>query len=243
LEVRGLLRYWAEQMGVEGASIELAERDLSAAVKLDPELPRAWSVLSAISEQRGDFAEAYHQARQAYTHDYALTVSADVLVRLFTNALEVGDEEGAAEWCVEIERQDPEDWLASYCSLTHLAWVGPWDVAEGERLVQEGLARLGPLGGNADVETRLRLLQGVVLARAGAEDAARQVLRETRTRSMENVDLLGLRAWVHSALGESAVSSSLLAAAAEIAPRSAPQLLRSRRYGGTTSYAVTRQDE
>ncbi len=243
LEVRGVLRYWADQTGIEGGYLEMAERDLAAAVELDPGLPRAWSILSALSGQRGDFAAAYHQARQEYATDHALTASSDILARLFTNALEVGDKEGAAEWCAEIERQQPEYWLGPYCTLTHLAWVGPWDVAKSERLVQDGLEKLGEHGGSSDVETRLRLLQAVVLARAGAGDAARQVLRATSTTGTQNVDVLGLRAWVHSALGERAISSTLLATAAELAPRASPQLLRSRRFGGSTAYAVVRRDE
>jgi tetratricopeptide (TPR) repeat protein len=243
LEVRGVLRYWAEQLGIEGATMAAAERDLAAAVELDPGLPRAWSILSAISEQRGDFAEAYHQARQAYVSDYALTAPAEILVRLFTNALEVGDEEGAAEWCLEIERQHPDEWLGPYCSLTRLAWVGPWNAAEGERLLEEGLGKLGAHGGNMDVDTRLRLLHAVVLARGGASDAAREVLRATSAQGTGSADVLALRAWVHSALGDRSASGALLSAAAELAPGSAPLLLRSRRYSGATSYAVTRQDE
>ena len=243
LEVRGVLRYWAAQTGMEGASMEVAERDLAAAVKRDPGLPRAWSILSAMSEQRGDFAEAYHRARQAYATDYALTASLEILVRLFTNALEVGDEEGAVEWCAEIERQQPDDWLGAYCSLTRLAWVGPWTVEEADRLLQEGLGKLGVYGAPTDVESRLRLLHAVVLARAGATGAARQVLRATSVKGTQSVDLLTLRAWVHTALGERSTASALLATAAEIAPQSAQLMMRSRRYGGTTFYAATRRDE
>lgn len=247
LEVRGVLRYWAAQTAIdqkrEGLYKEEAELDLAQAVKLDPDLPRAWSILSVLSEQRGEFADAYHRARRAYATDHELKVSSDVLVRLFTNALEVGDHEGAAEYCGDIRRQDPDDWLGGYCELMHMAWVGPWDVRRSDSLVEEGLETLAKGGGVPEMESRFRLLRGVIMARAGDRAGARDVLRSVDTASSPSPDVLGLRAWVHTALQERTAAQRLLATAAQMDPDQAQQLLRSRRYSNLASYAVVRRDE
>lgn len=246
-EVRGVLRYWAAQTTDERARKASfragSERDLEEAVGRDPGLPRAWSILSALSEKRGDFAAAYHRARRAYITDYDLRAPSDILARLYTNALEAGDVVGAAEWCGEIRRQEPDDWLGPYCDLTHRAWVGPWVVAESDSLLEEGLRLLSGRGAGGELARRFELVHAVVLARAGEAEAARAVLASAGADAPETLDVLDLQAWVRTALGEPGRARDLLAAAAALNPEAAPRVLRSRRYSDLTAYAVVRNDE
>lgn len=246
-EVQGVLRYWAgltaQDHDAEHVWKREAEADLLDAVGRDPALPRAWSILSAMAESRGEFASAYHRARRAYVTDHDLRTPSDILVRLFTNALEVGDAEGAAEWCTEIHRQQPQHWLGPYCDLTRLAWVGPWTVAASDSIRRAGLQEVpeGPAG--APLRARFDLLYAVVLAHRGDGEGAREILASVAGGQPMTLDILDLRAWVRTTLGEPGRAKRLLAIAADQNPQDAARLLKSRRYSGLSSYAVVRSDE
>lgn len=245
-EVRGVLLYWAAQTTSdkeeERTFKEEAERELEEAVRRDAGLSRAWTILSALAEKRGDFAPAYHRARRAYVSDYDLRVPTDILARLFTNALEVGDATGAAEWCAEIRRRESDHWLGPYCDLTHLAWVGPWTVAASDSLVEEGIRLVPSNGGEAHIQARFKLLHGVVLAKAGDAAAARRVLATTEPMGPMSLDLLDLQAWIRTALGDNGQARELLATAADLDPDVAPRVLRSRRYADLSTYTLARSD-
>jgi DNA-binding SARP family transcriptional activator len=245
LAVRGDLLHWAAitapDREAQQSFTEAAERDLERAVRLDEDLPGAWNVLSVLAEQRGDHALAYQRARKAYATDHARRVGNDVLVRLFTGALEVGDDENAARWCREARHQYPDHWLGPYCDLSRLAWSGPWSTEASAALLREGMAKAPDQGGR-ELETRLQLLHGVVLARGGRMSEARQILAgvDSADRSLEVLDLM---AWVRMALGEPGHARQLLVAAADIDPRATRRLMSSRRYADLAPYAVVRADQ
>ncbi len=247
LDVRGYLAYWAGQTAdsPEDQAVfhEAAERDLVAAVEQDPGLARAWSTLSVLAEQRADYGAAYHRARRAYIADYSLRVPVDIMVRLFTNALEVGDVEGAARWCQETHRRRPAHWAGYYCDLRQLAWTGPFDVARSDSLLREGLERIGPAESAANVGLRLELVHAVVLAKAGDEDGARALLRSAEGITPTTPDLLDLEAWVRLTLGDRVGALRLLSRASELHPAAARSLVRSHRYTDLGSYMLAQKDE
>lgn len=247
LEVRGFLEYWAGQTAVDPAEKasrhDQAERTLVEAVALDPGLARAWSTLSVLAERRADYAVAYQRARRAYAADYNLRMPVEIVVRLFTNALEVGDVEGAAAWCEEAHRRAPDRWTGYYCDLRQRAWVGPWDVARSDALLKEGLARLAPQEEAANVGLSLELVHAVVLAKAGESEAARSILRAAETGNANSPELLDLQAWVRLSLGDRSGAQQLLARALEINPAAARSLIRSRRYVDLPAHVIALRGE
>ncbi len=248
LEVQGILLHRAglttQDPESKASYFAAAERGLERAVRLDADVPGAWDVLSVLAEQRGEHALAYQRARKAYATDHALTVSMDILVRLFTNALELGDDESAARWCQEARDQNPDHWIGPYCDLSRLAWMGPWAGEAGEALVQEGIAK-APDGAQGRVlAARFRLLQAVVLARSGEGDRARSILGSANVAEAgQSLEVLDLMAWTRVALGETGRARQLLLAAAEINASAARRFLNSRRYTDLAPYAVVRADE
>jgi hypothetical protein len=209
---------------------------------MDADLPSAWNALSALAEKRGDHALAYQRARKAYDTDRSMVASVDILTRLFTNALEVGDGENAARWCQEIRDQQPTNWLGPYCDLSRLAWLGPWTAESGEALVREGIERVPDFAGGEVLKARFRLLDAVVLARAGETGKAREILGSLDTAD-QSLEVLDLMAWARVALGESGRARQLLLSAAEMNPSGARRFLTSRRYADLAPYAVVRADQ
>jgi DNA-binding SARP family transcriptional activator len=247
LETRGVLRYWAARTAENPEDLpsydRAAERDLEAAVRLDPNLPRAWNTLSVLSEGRGDFAVAYHRALRAYATDRDVAIPLDVMVRLFTNALEVGDEAAAATWCQEANERRPSHWLGPYCDLVRRAWVGPWTAAAADSLLEAVEARTpdGPM--REPLQTRFRLLKGVILARGGDVSGAREILASLDPRQPPDVEVVTLRAWIRTALGDTHEASTLLARGTSGRDPLPPRILRSRRFSDLSSYAVVRSDQ
>jgi tetratricopeptide (TPR) repeat protein len=247
LQVRGYLGYWAGQTAdspeAREAFYDEAERDLLAAVGQDPGLDRAWSTLSSLAERRADYAAAYHRARRAYLADYSLRAPVEIMARLFTNALEVGDVEGAARWCEETHRRRPGHWAGYYCDLRQMAWTGAADVARSDSLLREALERVGPAEVAANVGLRLQLVHAVVLARAGEAGEARAILASAEASAPMTPDLLDLQAWVRLTLGDRVGAQRLLAHASDLNPVAARPLVRSHRYASLASYTVAQREE
>jgi DNA-binding SARP family transcriptional activator len=247
LETRGVLRYWAARTAEDPEDLpsfeRAAERDLEAAVRLDPNLPRAWNTLSVLSENRGDFAVAYHRALRAYATDRDVAIPLDVMVRLFTNALEVGDDAAAATWCREANERRPSHWLGPYCDLVRRAWVGPWTAMAADSLLEAVEARTpdGPM--REPLLTRFRLLKGVILARGGDVSGAREILASLDPRQPPDIEVVTLRAWIRTSLGDTHEARTLLARGSSGHDPAPPRVLQSRRFSDLSSYAVVRSDQ
>jgi DNA-binding SARP family transcriptional activator/tetratricopeptide (TPR) repeat protein/TolB-like protein len=237
LETRGLLNYWLWRLragGSEAADDALlagAEADLTRATQIDAGRGRAWSVLSALYDTRGNFAAANLAARRAHQVDPYLENAIETVVRLFTTSLEIGDRSAAAAWCDEIQRRMPDSWLPAFCRLEHMAWNGAapgLDEAELRELID---ATVSIVPGARHVPADLEMLRAVILARSGAPAAAMAAIETARSvGSQHDTHLLVLEAWARLALGDASAATNLLRSAAAADPRAVRPMLHSRRF-------------
>ena len=205
LSARGRLRHWAALTAANESTRRAfsasAERDLLRATAIDAGLPKAWNVLSALAEERKDYPLAYRRARRAYAADRYLQVPYDILARLFTNAIRVGDAEGTEQWCGEIMERAPHHWMGTYCELSHLAAFGSASIEVRDSLRQRGIeqaqTRETP---SKNVEARFNLLHAIGLARSGDIQKARYFLAQAETASGTGAAYEELRQRAHSLL-------------------------------------------
>ncbi len=185
LELRGNLRYWRWLLNLEGNPdrahqlLLSAKTDLETAVKLNPGQAGAYATLSHLYYQTGSLTDVYLAARNAMTEDAYLDNAAVILNRLFLSSFDLGQFPDAENWCAEGRRRFPDDYRFAECRLwmmttrqdsanPRLAW----------QLLDSVLARTSP-----DQRAYQRLYDEAivawVLARAGAADSARHLLRRT----------------------------------------------------------------
>lgn len=230
-ELRGLLGYWTWRLSepADPATLRQAEAHLQRATDLDRGRGRAWSLLAAIHQARGDFAGANLAARRAHQADPYLENGLETVVRLFTTSLEVGDVAGARRWCDELGRRSPGSWLPRYCALEQLAWDPPPD------LDAESVHRLirGPSGAAAlpdQMLVDLEMIGAVVLARTDLP-GAKELVEQARGRvAAPTSRQVSLEAWARLAMGEAEAAVDLLREAATSNPRLAQSVLQSRRF-------------
>jgi DNA-binding SARP family transcriptional activator/TolB-like protein len=234
LELRGLLNYWRWRLR-SGSDTEnddarrRAEADLQRATALDGSRGRAWSVLSALHFDRGDFPAANFAARRAYRADPYLENAVETVVRLFDTSLEIGDAAGARHWCEEIARLGSQSWMPQHCVLEQMAWYGPpggVDADSVRRLIEFTRTRPGAERASAELE----MLGAVILARMESPAALDAVRAAREMGRADDAHLVALEAWAHVVLGDHAAAAALLAQAAAMAPRNAPATLASRRF-------------
>jgi len=181
LELRGSLRYqeWALSSS-DTLYRAMAENDLRAAVRSNPDLARAWYTLSDLLSSNGELAEAEAAARKAFEKDAYLQEAHEIVSRLFTATLQRGEFTEAGRWCAEGQRRYPEDLNLLECRLTLLGWSGrgAGDVASA----WSEFARLDTVTTIAVGRPYRYLLIADVLARTGWKDSALALLRATRQR-------------------------------------------------------------
>jgi len=224
LELRGRALWQAAGEGADTAGmarrLELAERDLRAAVEADSTQASGWAALSQLLRLRGRFAESDLAARRALEHDAWLEDADAILKRLYFGAMAQGDYPAARRSCGEGHAQFPGDWRFVECRLTLLRedpGLRP-DAAEAWRLVAE-LDRIDPPArareaGRPYSPLFRRAAVAAVLARAGAGDSARAVLARARAAASADPELripfLFDEAYVTLLLGDRAGARRLL---------------------------------
>ena len=159
-----------------------ADRDLQAAVEVDPLRATAWNTLSQLRRVQGDHQGAYLAAEEAYRADAYLLKADVVRDRQFRSALAFGRPDLASRHCLAGAREFPDNWRFVECRLVILATVdtGRADVAAASAVVAE-LTALDPpnvaQGSGREYSLVYRkMLLAAVLARAGERDSARAVL-------------------------------------------------------------------
>lgn len=233
LAVRGRLRFYlsrhVEDRERSRELLDAAEADLRRATRQDPSAAEAWYGLSELLHLgRGELSEAQYAAERALESDAYLDFPADVQFQFFYTAANEPNYEAAAHWCRTGQRQHPGNVNFRACELTLLATdgAGPPDVERAWQLVAEIAERARP-DRHAYFRAVAHRQVAAVLARAGAPDSARAVLRRARRGSptLDDEPILAYdEAHTRLLLGEEDRALELLRRFLEAHPEYAPQL-------------------
>jgi serine/threonine-protein kinase len=187
------------------ALLRAAEKDLRAAIAINPTQAGALYVLSQIQYQKGaNTIEAYNLAQRAYEADAYLTAAPQILWGLYTTSYDLGQFPNAKTWCDEAKRRFPQQVVAARCQL----WIMTTKAVRADP--GEAWARAAEYEKSASPQEREyyhhegEIVVAAVLARAGLADSARRVL--VRARADSKIDprgeLIGYEAFVRALLGD-----------------------------------------
>jgi len=163
-----------------------AERDLRAAVDVNPGQAGAWATLSRLAYKKQDVQFALLSAQRAYAADAYLTNAREILSRLFWTSHDTEMYPDAIKWCAEGHRRFPRDDFFVECRMWMMTTkaVSP-DPDEAWRLV-DTLRAITPAA-KWPYERRMgEMLAAGVLAKAGLVDSAGRVLE--RAHAPHEVD-------------------------------------------------------
>ena len=183
-EIRGLLRSrrWIlsprTDTAARGRLLADAEKDLDAAIRADPALPRALDELSAIQFGRGDYERARINTERAYRADY-YAQAPGILYRLFDTAFETGQDEHARRWCAQIARRLPNEWYGTHCRLLLMTWTTEQPNADSARQLVARTVASTPVAIRRITEAQLTILALGVVARTVSSDSAAHLLERT----------------------------------------------------------------
>jgi TolB-like protein len=218
LELRGTLRvrpiargFVTDQRKIDDL-IRAAERDLRAAIALNPTQAGALNALSAIQYLKQNTVESSNLAQRAYEADAYLTAAPDILWRLFATSYDLEQFPNAEKWCDEEARRFPQHLAAARCQLLMMTTKAVRaDPAEAWRRAGE-LERVASVPQREYYRREGQIFVAAVLSRAGLPDSARRVL--VRARADRTVDprgeLMGLEAFVRTMLGDRKEAVDLL---------------------------------
>jgi len=117
---------------------ETVESDLAAAVRSDPNLASAYSMLSFYYSGLGDEIETALSARRALEADAYLQDADRIFDRLIFAYYNLGELREALEWCEEGYRRFPENPRFTECRLMLMASpIGEADIDEAIELLNE----------------------------------------------------------------------------------------------------------
>lgn len=218
-----------------------AEADLKRATLLDPDRARAESMLSALYESQGRFADARQAAGRALAADAYLEDANQILVRLFETSFEVGDDEAAGQWCDEIRRGSSGRWPAAYCDLVLLGWRknGKPDARKALYILETFGAR-DPAPLRALMQPRLSMLAGVALVRAGDVAGARKLMQQAHAAAPSDPELARFEAALLLELKEFQKASQLLADYFAQVPNARARTENGRMFKSLRASAMTR---
>ena len=191
LEVRGRLQYrkWelalAKNPREADQLLDLAEKDLKAAVEINPSLADSWNTLSAIYNQKDQFVDAKLAAQKAYEQDAYLSGTDKVLWRLYATSYDLEQWSDAAKWCEEGGRRFPASEIFVRCRLWLLTTPGTknipqaWaDYATLQKLTSPQLWKFR--------QHEQKMLVGAGLVRNNLLDSARHVLLSARGNTQDD---------------------------------------------------------
>ena len=185
--------------------LNAAEKDLRAAIAVNPTQAGALYVLSQIQYQKGaNPIEAYSLAQRAYEADAYLTAAPQILWGLYTTSYDLGQFPNAKTWCDEAKRRFPQQVVAARCQLWIMTTkaVRPDPVEAWARAAE--YEKAVPPREREYYRREAQIVVAAVLARAGLADSARHVL--VRARADSKIDprgeLIGYEAFVRTLLGD-----------------------------------------
>ena len=184
LELRGRLSYGlAEVAPAEetNALLRAAERDLRAALREDPGLPRAAWALSQLYHRLGEFEQAEHYAQRALDTDHFYEEAPQIVFQLYTAANDRRDREAADGHCSEGRRRWPDRGYFYVCGLLVLKSypADSTDVTRAWELHDELVRHSAADDRDNNRRYGLMLVAGVA-ARAGLPDSARALIARAR---------------------------------------------------------------
>lgn len=184
LEWRGtsLYRRWLTRVDDGEAAARLLARaraDLERSAQLDPTRAGVNSTLSHLFYQVDDWPQAVVAARKAYEQDAFLDVADGVLWRLYTASYDMGEYQGARQWCEEGYQRFPHNFRFTQCRifLMTMPEAEP-DVGRAWALLDE----LVPLLTEQPrfFEAQSRMMIGGIIGRADLPDSAQAVFESAR---------------------------------------------------------------
>ena len=184
--------------------LRAADKDLRAAIALNPTQAGALYVLSTIQYQRANEIEAYNLAQRAYEADAYLTAAPQILWGLYTTSYDLGQFPNAKTWCDEAKQRFPQEFLTARCQL----WIMTTKVVRADPseawLRAADYEKAVPPQEREYYRREGQIVVAAVLARAGLADSARRVL--VRARADQTIDprgeLMGYEAFVRTMLGD-----------------------------------------
>ena len=218
LELRGTLRirpiargFVTDKRKIDDL-IRAAERDLRAAIAVNPTQAGALNALSAIQYLKQNTVESNNLAQRAYEADAYLTAAPEILWRLFATSYDLEQFPNADKWCDVEQRRFPQHLATGRCQLLMMTTKAVRaDPAEAWRRAAV-LERVAPVPQREYYRREGQIFVAAVLSRAGLPDSARRVL--VRARADRNVDprgeLMGLEAFVRTMLGDKKEAVDLL---------------------------------
>lgn len=250
LEARGILRYTSTVFlpldpGGKAATLDSAEQDLRAALRIDRGLPLALSTLGRIESGTGRFAAALITKEDAYRADrYEQPI--EKLMDLFDAYFEAGQDGNAAEKCDETANRFPASWVVARCRLKLMAWGATvaadpdsawWWVRRGTDIAEETV--------RPGARMQLEILAAGVLARLGMADSGRAVLARVRSSAGPDAPLdtlagLRLEAGVRLLLGDIGRARAIIDDYLERRPSARNELAGSRVLAGLSDGPTSR---
>ena len=192
--------------------LRLAEKDLRAAIAVNPNQAGALNVLSAIAHQKQDPVEAHNLAQRAYEADAYLTAAPEILWRLYATSYDLEQFVNAEKWCDEATRRFPKSLASARCQLWVMTAKGVrTEPAEAWRRAAE-YERAVPPREQEFYRREGQIVVAAALGRAGLVDSAHRVL--VRARADRTIDprgeLMGYEAVVRTMLGDKKEAVDLL---------------------------------
>jgi tetratricopeptide (TPR) repeat protein len=192
--------------------LRLAEKDLRAAIAVNPNQAGALNVLSAIAIQKQDPVEAHNLAQRAYEADAYLTAAPDILWRLYATSYDLEQFVNAGKWCDEATRRFPKSLASARCQLWVMTAKGVrTEPAEAWRRAAD-YERAVPPREQEFYRREGQIVVAAALGRAGLVDSAHRVL--VRARADRTIDpsgeLIGYEAVVRTMLGDRKEAVDLL---------------------------------
>lgn len=208
LEWRGTAEYRRWLLGAEDeATLETlfnsAKADLERAHTLDQGRASVNSTLSHLYYQTEDWAQAILAAREAYEQDAFLDAADGVLWRIYTASYDMGEFDGARQWCETGYDRFPLNFRFVMCQ----GWL--LTMTDSEPDVEKAWAlhdQLVPLLVERPefFEVQSRLIVAGVIGRAGLADSAQAVFRSATASSAIDPDreLWAIEAAMRSVMGD-----------------------------------------
>ena len=206
---RGLV---PDQRGIKD-QVDLAEKDLRAAIEINPSQARALYILSTIAYVHQDVPQANNLAQRAYEADAYLTAAPAILFELYVTSYDLGAFSPAQKWCDLLKKRFPQNPNVGRCQLWIMTTKGASkDPDEAWRRASE-YVRLAPPQLKEYTKREAQIVVAEVLNRAGLQDSARHVLARAKTSDPAidpRGELLGYEAFVRAQLGDKQEAVDLL---------------------------------